>query len=109
VTPPTVSTDDAMHIILLAMSVILVAVSLNGFRKRPNTRYFFLLVAFLFFFLDQAATFWQQLYYNDEEVTLPFVGLHLTHLLEFLMAVSFLVALANPGRLQWGVSDGHQV
>jgi hypothetical protein len=85
-----------MHFVLLMLSVVLTVISANGFRRRPNSRYFFLMLAFIFFFLDQAVTFYQEIYLNGLDISTPFLSLHLVHLLEFLMSISFLTALLRP-------------
>jgi hypothetical protein len=85
-----------MHFILLVLSVVLMVISANGFKRRPNSRYLFLMLAFIFFFLDQAVTFYQEIYLNGLLISTPFLSLHLVHLLEFLMSISFLTALLRP-------------
>lgn len=92
----TSNQDDVMHFILLVMSVVLMVISANAFRRRPVRRYFFLMLAFVFFFLDQAVTFYQEIYLNGLLISVPYVGLHLIHLLELLMSISFLTALLRP-------------
>jgi len=92
----TSSQDNIMHFVLLLLSVVLMAISANGFRRRPNSRYFFLMLAFTFFCLDQAVTFYQEIYLNGLLISVPVLSLHLVHLLELLMSVSFLTALLRP-------------
>jgi len=92
----TSNQDDIMHFVLLMLSVVLMAISANGFRSRPNSRYFFLMLAFVFFFLDQAVTFYQEIYLNGLLISVPILSLHVVHLLELLMSVSFLTALLRP-------------
>jgi hypothetical protein len=98
-TLPTLITsnqDDIMHFVLFMLSVVLMAISANGFRRRPNSRYFFLMLAFIFFFPDQAVTFYQEIYLNGLLISVPLLSLHLVHLLELLVSVSFLTALLRP-------------
>ena len=85
-----------MHFVLLVLSIMLMVISANGYRRRPSSRYFFLLLAFVFFCLDQAVTFYQEVYLNGLLISIPYVGLHLIHLLELLMSLSFLTALLRP-------------
>jgi hypothetical protein len=85
-----------MHFILLVFSVVLMVISANGYRRRPTSRYFFLMLAFVFFCLDQTVTFYQEIYLNGLLIAIPYVGLHLIHMLELLMSVSFLTALLRP-------------
>jgi len=92
----TSSQDDIMHFVLLVLSVALMGISANGFRRRTNSRYLFLMLAFIFFFLGQAVTFYQEICLNGLLISTPFLSLHLVHLLELLMSVSFLTALLKP-------------
>jgi hypothetical protein len=92
--------DAVMHYILVGLSIALLVISANGFRQRRTGRYFFLVLAFVFFFLDQSITLWQQLYLGDALVSIPDVGIHVTHLMEFLMSASFIAALLNPAGLR---------
>jgi protein-S-isoprenylcysteine O-methyltransferase Ste14 len=96
--------DDIMHIVLVALSLALMGISANGFRKRRNVRYFLLMLAFVFFSLGQAVALWQQLYLGDALLSVPVVGLHVTHLLELLMSLSLIGALLQPSRFSRGLT-----
>ena len=88
--------DDVMHIVLVGLSLALMGISVNGFRRRRNSRYFFLMLAFVFFSLDQIITLLQQLYLGDVLLSIPVIGLHVTHIFELLMGASFIAALLLP-------------
>jgi len=92
----TSNQDDIMHLVLLVLSTVLMLISANGYRRRPSSRYFFLMLAFVFFFLDQAVTFYQEIYLDGLLISVPYLGLHLIHLFELLMSLSFLTALLRP-------------
>ena len=85
-----------MHFALLVLSIVLMIISANGYRRRPSSRYFFLMLAFVFFCLDQVVTFYQEIYLNGLLISIPYVDLHLIHLFELLMSLSFLTALLRP-------------
>jgi hypothetical protein len=85
-----------MHLVLLILSLALLVISANGFRRRRNGRYFFLMLAFVFFFLDQAVTFYQEIDLGGMLIAIPYLSLHLVHFLEFMMSISFLAALLGP-------------
>ena len=91
--------DDFMHIVLVGLSLALMGISVNGFRRRRNSRYLFLMLAFVFFSLDQVVALWQQLYLGDVLLSVPIMGLHVTHVFELLMGVSFVAALLLPSGL----------
>jgi hypothetical protein len=88
-----------LHFVLLLLSIVIVAISANGFRRRRNFRYFFLMLAFVFFAADQAVTFYQEIYLNGLLISTPFLSLHLVHFLELLMSVSILTALLLPSSI----------
>jgi len=85
-----------MHFVLLLLSFALMVISTNGYWRRRNGRYFFLMLAFVFFFLDQAVTFYQEIDLGGMLIAIPYISLHLVHFLELLMSVSFLAALLGP-------------
>ena len=91
--------DDLMHLVLLLLSLALMVISANGFTRRRNGRYFFLMLAFVFFFLDQAVTFYQEIDLNGMLIAIPYLSVHLVHFLELMMSISFLAALLGPSTL----------
>jgi hypothetical protein len=92
--------DDIVHALLLVTSVILMTVGANAYRKARDGRYFLLMLAFVFFFLDQTVTAYQEFYLSGELIAIPFLGLHVVHVFEFLMSASFLGALLKPSGLK---------
>jgi hypothetical protein len=92
----TSNPDDVMHVLLAALSVILLVIAINAFRVRPTSRYFLLTLAFVFLCLDQTITLIQEIYFGGLLIAIPFLELHLVHFLELLMLVSFVAALVAP-------------
>ena len=90
--------NDVLHVLLAALSLAVLAISAGAYLRRRDSRYFFLMVAFVFFFLDQAVTLYQVVYFYGFLITVPYLGLHLVHLLELLMLASLLAALLVPTR-----------
>jgi hypothetical protein len=90
--------DDVMHLLLAALSLALMLVSVNAYRKRRESRYFLLMLAFMFLALDQVVTAYQELYLGGALIGLPLSDLHLVHFLELLMILSFMAALVKPSR-----------
>lgn len=72
----TSDSDDAMHLLLATLSVVLVLVSVNAYRKRPESRYFLLMLAFVFLCLDQVVTAYQELYLGGDLIEIPLLDLH---------------------------------
>ena len=54
------------------------------------------MLAFLFFCLDQIVTLYQELYFYGLLIVIPYIGLHLVHVLELIMLLSFIAALVLP-------------
>jgi hypothetical protein len=92
----TSDSDDVMHLLLAGLSVVLMLVSVNAYRKKPESRYLLLMFAFVFLCLDQIVTAYQEFYLGGNLIELPFLNLHLIHLIELLMILSFLAALVKP-------------
>lgn len=96
--PVTSDANDLLHFLLAFFSVALFAVSVGAFVRRRGSRYLFLMLAFGLLCMDQLVTLYQQLYYGGFLILIPYVDLHLVHLLELLMMVSFAIALIIPAR-----------
>ena len=85
-----------MHVLLAALSVILMVISVIAYRKRPERRYLLLMLAFVFLSSDQIITLYQEVSLGGQLIMVPILELHLVHLLELLMIVSFIAALILP-------------
>jgi hypothetical protein len=96
--PATSDPNDIMHLLLVAFSAGLFAVSVGAFARRRGHRYLFLMLAFGLLWADQTVTLYQQLYTGGFLILIPYVDLHLVHFLELLMMVSFAIALVVPAR-----------
>jgi hypothetical protein len=94
----TSDVDDVMHLLLAGLSVVLMLVSVNAYRKRSDGRYMLLMLAFVFLCLDEVVTAYEEFYLGGDMIALPFLDLHLVHFLELLMILSFLAALARPSK-----------
>jgi hypothetical protein len=90
--------NDVLHFLLAALSVTVLAISVGAYIRRRDSRYFFLMIAFVFFFLDQMVTLYQELYYYGLLIIIPYLGLHLVHVLELAMLASLIAALILPLR-----------
>jgi len=86
--------EDLIHTILVAASLVLLIIAGRAYTKRHDSRYSFLLLAFVFLGLSQLVTLLETLALSSQ-VSMPFLDLHLSHLLDFLMLVSFTLALTR--------------
>jgi hypothetical protein len=75
-------------------SVVLLVIAVRAYTRRNDSRYLFLLLAFVFLGLSQIVTLLETLSLSTQ-VSLPFLGLHFSHLLDFLMLLSFTLALTR--------------
>lgn len=92
--PVNVMGVDILHFTLAILSIVVLGISVAAYWRRRETRYFFLMIAFLFFCLDQVITLYQEIYFYGLLIVIPYVGLHLVHVLELLMLISLIAALA---------------
>lgn len=86
--------EDLIHTVLVVSSLILVALAGRAYLRRDDSRYLFLLFAFIFLGLSQVVTLFEALTFSGP-VFLPFLELHLSHLLDFLMLLSFTLSLTR--------------
>jgi hypothetical protein len=91
--PVNVQGIDLLHLSLAILSVVVLVISVGAFIRRRESRYFFLMVAFLFFCADQLVTLYQELYFYGLLIVIPILGLHLVHVLELMMLLSLIAAL----------------
>jgi hypothetical protein len=86
--------EDLIHTILVASSLVLVIIATRAYLKRHDSRYLFLLLAFIFLGLSQVATLLEALSLSGP-IFVPFLELHLSHLLDFLTLLSFTLSLTR--------------
>jgi heme A synthase len=87
--------DDLIHVLIVLLAFIVLAISLFAYLRRKETKYLLLLIAFLFLTLSQVVTFVETFYLANALILIPILDLHLTHLFDFLMLVSFGLALTR--------------
>lgn len=85
--------DVLMHLVTIGLSVAVFVISVRAMQKRPSRRYVMLSIAFFFLLLSQLDQFIEALFYSGNQIMIPVVGLHVSHLFDFLMLVSFVLAL----------------
>lgn len=86
--------EDLIHTVLVASSVVLVTIAGRAYFKKSDPRYLFLLLAFVFLGVSQVVTLLEAIYVSGP-IFLPFLDLHLSHLLDFLMLLSFTISLTR--------------
>lgn len=84
---------DIMQITLAIIATALMIISINAYRRRSEGRYLILAVAFVCLCVVSVSTVFLELFAGVGPATIQLVELYLIPSLEFLMAMSFLMAL----------------
>ncbi len=92
-TVPPDPSDEIMHILIVILSFTLVLIASLAYLRRRNRRYLFLTLAFVFLFASQFVTMLEVAVYSNYLMIIPSIGLHLSHLFDLLMLLSFAAAL----------------
>lgn len=88
-------TDDIVHSMLVAFSILVLSISVFAYANRRETRYLLLTLAFGFLSLSQIVEFVETVFLSNQLVFIPNTGIHLSHLLDFLTLSSFSFALLS--------------
>lgn len=86
--------EDLIHGVLVASSLVLWMIAARAYARKHDSRYLFLLLAFVFLGLSQVVTLLETISLSSQ-ILLPIFELHLSHLLDFLMLLSFTLALTR--------------
>lgn len=86
--------EDLIHTVLVASSFVLVIIATRAYLRRHDSRYLFLLLAFIFLGLSQVVTLLEAFSFSGP-IFMPFLELHLSHVLDFLMLLSFTLSLTR--------------
>jgi heme A synthase len=87
--------DSLMHVALVLFSVVVLLVSVLAYARKRNSRYLFLSFAFLFLLLSQAVTLVETIFLSNSLIIVPYAGVHLAHVFDFLMLFSFVAAITR--------------
>lgn len=88
-----VSTEEAVvHSVAVLLSLLVLSISILAFKRRGGRRYLALSVAFVFLALSEIVQFAESYFFNAF-IFLPLLDIHLSHLLDLAMLVSFGLAL----------------
>jgi hypothetical protein len=97
-TPPINWVDVILHILIVTLAVTVLTVSFLAYGRRRSRRYLLLSIGFLFLFLSQFATLIEAAFYSDALITIPILGLHLSHVFDFLMLIFFFLGMTSYGQ-----------
>lgn len=86
-------TDAIIHVLLVAFSGLVLAISILAHAETGTRRHLFLVFAFGFLFMSQVTELVETLYLSNQLILIPYTEVHLSHFLDFLMLASFSFAL----------------
>ena len=86
--------EAAVHTLTVALSFVILAISLDAFRKRGGRRYSFLAIGFMFLSISELIQFVES-YTLDEFILVPYIEIHLSHIFDLAMLASFAAALLS--------------
>src|SRR5271166_725749 len=87
--------DAVMHILIVTLAVVVLVVSLLAYNRRRSRRYLFLSAGFFFIFMSQLATLLEVAFLSNALIIIPSIGLHLSHVFDFLTLIFFLLAISG--------------
>jgi hypothetical protein len=91
--PAAMYYGDIVQILFVAVSLVLVFVSANAYRRRQEGRYLLLMLAFVFLCVVASDTAFFELYTGAEPAVIQVALLYVNPSLEILMVVCFLLAV----------------
>jgi hypothetical protein len=92
-----VSLQEAIvHSTTVILAMVVLAISTAAYRRRGGKRYAALTIAFLFLALSEMVQFVESASLNTS-IFVPILEIHLSHLLDMAMLVSFGFALVTKG------------
>jgi hypothetical protein len=90
--------DALMHILIVTLAIVVLGVSLLAYERRKSRRYLLLSFGFFFLFLSQFATLLEVVFLSNALIIIPSIGLHLSHVFDFLTLIFFLLAISGYGQ-----------
>ena len=85
--------DDIVHVLIVGLSIAVLIISILAYKRKRQTRYLLLPFAFLFLFISQFITLLESLFYSDDLLVIPYIGVHIAHLFDLFTLVAFGLAL----------------
>ena len=90
--------DALLHIAIVALAITVLTVSILAYERRRTRRYLLLTLGFLFILLSQFATLLEVIFLSNALIIIPSIGLHLSHVFDFLTLIFFLLAITGYGQ-----------
>ena len=84
--------EELVHSLGVSLSLAVLGIAVLAFARQRSKRYLALLVAFLLLSADESVQFVESFYFNAF-IYVPYLEIHLSHLLDLAMLISFGIAL----------------
>jgi hypothetical protein len=92
---PYTFNDDLLHVLIVAMAFLVLTISALAYWRRPERRYLFLMIAFIFLALSQTETLIETVFLSNTLIIVPVLDVHLAHLFDFFTLFNFGLALLS--------------
>jgi hypothetical protein len=89
--------EAILHITIVALSITVLSVSVLAYFRRKTRRYLLLSIGFFFLFLTQFSSLLEVVFYSNALIIIPSIGLHLSHVFDFLTLIFFMLAMTGYG------------
>ena len=86
-----------LHVAIVALSITVLTVSVLAYFRRKTKRYLLLSIGFFFLFLTQFSSLLEVVFYSNALIIIPSIGLHLSHVFDFLTLIFFMLAMTGYG------------
>jgi hypothetical protein len=89
--------EAILHAAIVALSITVLSVSILAYFRRKTKRYMLLSLGFFFLFLSQLSTLLEVVFLSNALIIIPSIGLHLSHVFDFLTLIFFMFAMTGYG------------
>ena len=89
--------EAILHVAIAALSITVLTVSVLAYFRRKTRRYLLLSTGFFFLFLTQFSSLLEVIFLSNALIIIPSIGLHLSHVFDFLTLIFFMLAMTGYG------------
>ena|SRR5579871_4474200 len=89
--------ETILHVSIVALAITVLTVSVLAYFRRKTRRYLLLSIGFFFLFLSQLSSLLEVVFLSNALIIIPSIGLHLSHVFDFLTLIFFMLAMTGFG------------
>jgi hypothetical protein len=89
--------ETILHAAIVALAITVLTVSILAYFRRKTRRYLLLSIGFFFLFLSQLSSLLEVIFLSNTLIIIPSIGLHLSHVFDFLTLIFFMLAMTGFG------------